>query len=197
MKKLVIATRNAGKVEEFRQLLAGMPLILASLTDYPDIPEVEETGAFFAENAVIKAEIVARYTGELTLADDSGLEVDALNGRPGIYSARFAGPCSTDEENNKKLLAELAGVSAGKRTARFKAAIAIAAPGLKTIVVEGVCHGFVALLPQGTGGFGYDPLFFVPEAGKTFAEMSADEKNRISHRAKATSAALAELRQLI
>lgn len=197
MRKLVIATRNAGKLEEFCSLLAGLPFDVLSLAQFPGVPEIEETGDTFAANARLKAETVSRLTGELALADDSGLEVDALSGRPGVFSARFAGPCATDEENNRKLLCELEGVPAAKRTARFRAAIAIAGPGITTRVVEGVCEGIVTDSPRGSGGFGYDPLFFVPESGKTFAEMPQAEKNRISHRARAMSAALEVLRELV
>lgn len=187
--RLVVATRNEGKLKEYRELLAGLPFEVVSLAEYPDIPAIEENGRTFAENAVIKAETVARYVDAVVLADDSGLEVDKLDGRPGVFSARFAGPLAGDEENNRKLLQEMAGVPAPERTARFRAAIAVAVPGLPTRVAEGFCEGVITFEPKGTGGFGYDPLFYVPKVGKTFAEMSPGEKNRISHRAMAMAKA--------
>ncbi len=185
MKKLVVATANQGKLREFRELLAGVQLKILSLADYPAMAPINESGSTFAENAIIKAEAVMNYTGELALADDSGLEVDALDGRPGIYSARFAGTAGDDEANNKKLLAELTSVADTKRTARFRSAIAVASPGLPVQVVEGVCEGIIIHEPRGMGGFGYDPLFFVPALGKTFAQMAPERKNAISHRANA------------
>jgi XTP/dITP diphosphohydrolase len=197
MKMLVAATRNKGKLREFRELLAGLPLEVVSLSIFPAIAEIEETGSSFAENAVIKAETVARHTGELALADDSGLEVDALSGNPGIYSARYAGQGAGDDANNRKLLAELAAVADTKRTARFRAAIAVAAPDLPTRVAEGVCEGIIIHEPRGSGGFGYDPLFFVPEHGKSFAEMTPDEKNAISHRARAMYGARQILEEIL
>lgn len=190
MRTLILASKNAGKLKEFQSLLAGLPFIVTSLADYPDIPEIRETGATFAENAAIKAEAVSQYTGELSLADDSGLEVDAIHGRPGVYSARFAGEPASDEANNQKLLDLLSAVPEGKRTARFRCVIAIAAPGTATQLAEGRCEGEITFAPCGTDGFGYDPLFFVPSLGKTFAEMSAEQKNKISHRAHALSVAV-------
>lgn len=190
MKTLILASKNAGKLREFQSLLEGLPFIVTSLADYPHIPEIEETGATFAENAAIKAEAVAKYTGELSLADDSGLEVDALDGRPGIYSARFAGEPGSDEANNCKLLDLLSAVPVEKRTARFHCVIAIAEPGAPTQLAEGRCEGLIMFAPSGTGGFGYDPLFYVPSLGKTFAEMTAEQKNKISHRAHALAAAV-------
>lgn len=195
--KLVIATKNAGKLKEFISLLAGLPFEVLSLADYPDIPDIEETGVTFADNAAIKAEAVAKATGELALADDSGLEVDALEGRPGVYSARYAGAGAGDSANNEKLLAELADVPDGQRTARFRAVIAISRPGRKTEFACGTCEGIVTRKPEGTGGFGYDPLFFVPEPGLTFAQMSPEVKNKLSHRAKATIRAVEILKSLL
>lgn len=196
MTRLVIASRNKGKVTEYRRLLADLPFEVLSLADFPALPEIEEHGRTFAENALLKAETVSRLTGELALADDSGLEADALDGRPGLYSARYSGPGATDEQNNLKLLAELSGLPDSQRTARFRAAIAIAGPGLTPRLAEGFCSGTIAHSPRGTSGFGYDPLFFVPEAGKTFAEMDGSEKNRYSHRARAFAAAREILRRL-
>ena len=194
--KLVIASRNNGKLKEFEQLLMHLPLQLVSLNDYPGFPEVEETGSTFAENAAIKAETVARLTGELVLADDSGLEVDALGGQPGVYSARFAGVGQDDVANNQKLLHELADVASDQRTARFRCVIAIARPGMKTQFAEGTIEGKITYEPQGTAGFGYDPLFFVTEANSTFAEMASTQKNKISHRALAMANAMEILEQI-
>ncbi|MBO8141774.1 MAG: RdgB/HAM1 family non-canonical purine NTP pyrophosphatase [Firmicutes bacterium] len=174
-------------------LLAGLPARVVDLSAFPGAPEVEETGSTFAENARLKAEAAARHTGLWAVADDSGLVVDALGGRPGVLSARFAGPGATDEANNRLLLELLASVPPERRTARFVCAIAIAAPGGRTWVDEGVCEGLVAMAPRGDGGFGYDPLFVVAGLGKTFAELSTGEKNRISHRAKALAKARARL----
>lgn len=194
--KLVIATQNPGKLRELQTLLSEMPFEIVSLAAYPQIGDIEETGETFAENAAIKAEAVAAATGELTLADDSGLEVDALDGRPGVYSARYAGAGRGDLANNEKLLAELAGVPRDKRTARFRAVIAIARPGMETMFAQGSVEGLIASGAQGTGGFGYDPLFYVPEIGKTFAEMTTEEKNKISHRARALAEAAQMLRSV-
>ncbi|EEG78180.1 XTP/dITP diphosphatase [Dethiobacter alkaliphilus] len=194
--KLIIASRNEGKLREFAQLLADSPLEPVSLSAYPNLPEIEETGSTFRENAALKAETVARLTGEWALADDSGLEVDALGGEPGVYSARYAGEGQGDEANNKKLLDKLADVPEEKRTARFRAVIAIARPGKDTQFAEGAVEGIIAFSPQGSGGFGYDPLFLVPHTGKTFAQMTGEEKNRISHRARAMEQAMKILKQI-
>lgn len=183
--KLVIATGNKGKLAEFYELLSGLPFDVLSLGDYPEIREIQETATSFRENAAIKAETVAKATGELALADDSGLEVDALGGRPGVYSARFAGVGAGDAANIEKLLSEIKDVPAERRTARFRAVIAIAGPGRITEFAEGTCEGQILFSPRGAGGFGYDPIFLVPETGKTFAEMEKEEKNKLSHRGKA------------
>lgn len=186
MKKLVIATKNAGKAREVAQILADLPYQIVSLTDYPDAPDVEETGSTFVDNAILKATAYARFTGELTLADDSGLEVDALDGAPGVFSSRFA---STDSERNSKLLDLMKNIPDEKRTARFRCAIAIAEPDGNVKTCEGAVEGVIAHEPKGTHGFGYDPVFYVPEMAKHFAELTADEKNAISHRGKALEAA--------
>lgn len=183
--RLVLATRNPGKIRELSALLAPLGYEVASLTDYPGAPEVAEDGATFAENAVKKAVAVARYTGHLALADDSGLEVDYLGGAPGVLSARFAGEHGNDRANNEKLLGLLAGVPPEKRTARFRCVMAIATPAGEVWTAEGSCEGLIAEAPRGEGGFGYDPLFYVPELGKTFAELEPEVKNRLSHRARA------------
>lgn len=194
--KLVLATKNPGKLAELQELLAGLPFEIVSLASYPEVADIEETGETFAENAVLKAETVMRQTGELVLADDSGLEVDALAGRPGVFSARFAGLGMGDQANKQKLLAEMAGVAKEYRTARFRAVIAIAIPGRETAFVEGSVAGLIIEAEQGEGGFGYDSLFYLPAAAKTFAQMSAQEKNQISHRAQALAKAVTILREI-
>ncbi|REJ36627.1 MAG: non-canonical purine NTP pyrophosphatase [Bacillota bacterium] len=196
MRKLVVATRNRKKWQELAALLADLPVEVLGLDAFPGAPEVEETGETFADNARLKAVAAARHTGHWAIADDSGLEVDALGGRPGVYSARFAGPGATDAANNELLLKLLDGVPPEKRRARFRCAIAIASPSGETWVDEGVCEGIITDAPRGDGGFGYDPLFLVPELGKTFAEMGETVKNRISHRARALSLARERLMRL-
>lgn len=195
MAALVIASRNEHKVEELRQLLADLTIDVLSLRDFPHAPEVEEDGDTFEANALKKARIIAQYTNQAVLADDSGLEVDALGGQPGVHSARFAGECASDKENNAKLLRQMEGVSPIDRTARFRCAIALVSPSGDERLVEGVCPGVIIDKPQGSGGFGYDPLFMVPHLGKTFAELSGDEKNSISHRGKALWKALPVIRE--
>ena len=184
-KKLILATGNEGKIQEFKQLLSALPLKLCSLKDYPGLPSVDETGRTFQENAILKAETISQHTGEMTLADDSGLEVDILDGKPGVYSARFAGEDSTDEKNNALLLELMKGVPLDRRDARFVCSIALAVPGEETQTVEGLCEGKIATSPRGSGGFGYDPLFISREEGKTFAQLDTESKNRISHRGRA------------
>ena len=191
--RVILATRNRGKVSELARMLEGTGIVVASLDDFPDLPEVEETGTTFAENALLKARSTADRIGLAALADDSGLEVDALGGRPGVYSARFAGPHASDEANNEKLVTLLADTPAAERTARFRSVVAVAAPGGDSFVADGACEGVILPAPRGTDGFGYDPLFLVPEFGRTFAELSVDEKNRISHRGQALRRALEQL----
>ncbi|MFC4184783.1 XTP/dITP diphosphatase [Saccharococcus thermophilus] len=185
MKQVIIATKNAGKTREFQALLGKRGVEVKSLLDFPDCPDVEETGSTFAENAILKAEAMARYFNTMVIADDSGLSIDALGGRPGVYSARYAGEEKNDQKNIAKVLSELEGVPFAKRTARFHCALAVAAPGRRTTVVEGTCEGYITEKPQGENGFGYDPIFYIPQKGKTMAQLSAEEKNQISHRAKA------------
>ena len=182
---VVIATRNAGKLREIKDILAPLNLKILSLKDFPGIPEIIEDGSTFAENAAKKAREVARQTGRLAIADDSGLAVDALRGRPGVFSSRYAGEKATDEENFQKLLAEMRAIPEGKRQAAFICTIAIAPPQGKVKLLEGKCGGEIALAPRGNHGFGYDPIFFLPELGKTMAELDPEVKNRISHRARA------------
>lgn len=182
MKKLIIATKNSGKAKEVALILEGMGYEIVSLADYPDAPKVEETGKTFIKNAIIKAKTYADFTGELTLADDSGLEVDALNGAPGVFSSRFA---PTDEERNSKLLELMKETPDANRTARFICAIAIAEPGGEIRTCEGKVEGTIAHEPKGDQGFGYDPVFYLPHLGKSMAELNADQKNSLSHRGKA------------
>ena len=197
MRELVLATRNPKKTEELKALLGDVPATVHSLTDFPEIPETAETGATFAENAKLKARATALATGRLALADDSGLEVDALGGRPGVYSNRFAGPEASDRDKYTRILELLKGVPDEERTARFKAAVAISTPEGETVVVEGTCEGRIAHEARGELGFGYDPIFLLPEMGKTMAELPPEEKNRISHRGKAMRAAKSVLRELL
>ncbi|NPA49609.1 MAG: XTP/dITP diphosphatase [Thermodesulfobacteria bacterium] len=184
-KVLVLATRNPGKVKELKALLADTGLEVKSLEDFPEAPEVEETGKTFFENAFQKAREIALATGHMAMADDSGLEVDALGGAPGVYSARFAGEGATDEENIRKLLQELEGVPEEKRTARFRCVIVVYHPSGHWFKAEGVWEGLITTEPRGEGGFGYDPIFLIPELGKTAAEIPLELKNKLSHRAKA------------
>ncbi len=181
----MLASRNIGKLKELQALLAGLPWQVTSILDYPEVPEVEEDGATFRENAIKKASVVAEKLKLWTLADDSGLEVDFLNGAPGVYSARFAGLHGDDRKNIEKLLSLLAGVSWAQRTARFRSVLAFASPEGQLWTTEGECVGFIALEPRGEGGFGYDPVFYLPERGLTMAELPEEEKNQISHRAVA------------
>lgn len=194
---LVLATRNKNKLRELTSILSDLPVRVESIASFPGAPDVEETGATMAENALLKARAAARHTGLWAMADDSGLEVDALDGRPGVYSARFAGPGATDADNNAKLLRLLEGVPDPRRTARFRCAIALVSPDGDEYVDEGVCEGVVAREPRGEGGFGYDPLFIVPEYGCTFAELPPEVKDRISHRARALAAAKRRLARLL
>ncbi|HBV98629.1 MAG: hypothetical protein JL50_17640 [Peptococcaceae bacterium BICA1-7] len=182
---IVVATGNRGKLTELQSLLGPLGVEIKSMKDFPDLPEVVEDGSTFAENAAKKAVEVSRATGEIALADDSGLEVDHLGGAPGVYSARFAGEHKDDRANNEKLLALLEGVPPEKRTARFKCVVALAVPGDRIYTAEGACEGVIGTAPRGEEGFGYDPLFIIPELGKTFAQLDLDTKNSISHRGKA------------
>ncbi|MFZ5632611.1 MAG: XTP/dITP diphosphatase [Bacillota bacterium] len=183
--RIVVATRNRGKLEELVSMLGPLGVEVKYLDDYPHVPEVIEDGETFAENAVKKARAVAQATGEVALADDSGLEVDYLGGAPGVYSARFAGEEKDDRANNEKLLRLLEGVPGEKRGAGFRCVVALALPEGQVFTAEGICRGIIGDRPEGEGGFGYDPLFIVPELGKTFAQLDMAAKNSISHRGKA------------
>lgn len=186
---LVLATHNAGKIAEFRGLLADFDVEIRGLKDYGPIPPVEEDGETFEENAVKKARFTARVLGLPALADDSGLMVSALGGMPGVLSARYAAEDATDEANNLKLLKAMEGIE--DRSAAFACILAVSVPSGATLLYEGRCDGVIARDLIGTHGFGYDPLFFYPPLEKTFAQMSSEEKNRISHRGRA----MAELRE--
>jgi XTP/dITP diphosphohydrolase len=187
-KKVVLATRNNGKVKEFADRFGAIGWDVVALPD--DAPNVVEDGTTFEQNAIKKAFSAARFCGLPALSDDSGLEVDALQGRPGVYSARYAGEHATDEENNQKLLQELTGVPSKQRTARFVCALAfidIDSEGncKEPIVVRGTCDGLILDSPRGSGGFGYDPLMYLPDFQKTVAELTPDEKHEVSHRGHA------------
>lgn len=190
-RRLVVATRNGGKLLEVTSFLSDLGLEFLSLRDFPDFPPVLEDGSTFWENAEKKARAAAQYTNLPALADDSGLEVDYLGGAPGVLSARFAGREGDDEANNAKLLRLLKGVPLKDRTARFRCVLAVVTPAGGVIAVEGTIEGYIATEPRGSGGFGYDPLFVIPEYNCTMAELDLTEKNRISHRGKA----LAKLRE--
>ena len=189
MRTLLLATSNQHKLEELRAILSDLPFKLLSLKDLQVDMEVEETGATFAENAELKARAYAQASGMLTLADDSGLEIDALGGAPGVRSARYLGRETTYEERFRKIVEQLNGLPMDQRTARFRCVIALADPSGSTRIVEGVIEGVIADVPRGKNGFGYDPIFFVPELGKTLAELAPEQKNRISHRGRAAQAA--------
>ncbi|MFZ3588367.1 XTP/dITP diphosphatase [Bacillus sp. DJP31] len=185
MKKIIIATKNSGKVKEFQAFFEKNGYEVLSLLDISGAPDIEETGSTFKENALLKAEGIANVLNEIVIADDSGLSVDALDGEPGIFSARYAGIHKNDLDNINKVLHELSGIQASKRTARFHCALALAVPSKSTIVVEGICEGHITKEPMGTNGFGYDPIFIPKELYQTMAQLSKEEKNKISHRAHA------------
>jgi len=192
-KHLLVATTNPKKLTELQALLAGLPLRLSCLKDLLSYAEVPETGKTFEENAILKASGYAKQTGFLTLAEDSGLCCDALEGAPGVYSARFAGEGKSDPENNQKVLRLLEGLPDNCRQAHFVSAIALATPEKVVGTVTGEVHGYIALEPRGTNGFGYDPVFFYTPFGKTFGEVFEEMKHRVSHRAKALEKAKALL----
>lgn len=198
---LLIATGNPGKVREYDELLAGIPVTCIRPADVGIDLKVRESGATYHENAVLKAETYARAGRShgiwLTLADDSGLEVDALNGRPGVHSARYGGPDLNDADRWRLLLQELEGVPWEQRTARFRCVIALATADGRVATVEGVCEGRIALHPAGTGGFGYDPVFYLPGQNCTMAQLPNGVKSSISHRAHAARAAIPIIAQLI
>lgn len=190
---MIVATRNRGKTREIREALKGLGVRIRSLSDFSNVPEIEENGKTFVDNALKKARYYTKYFGKVTLADDSGLEVDFLKGLPGIYSARYAGEKASSQENNEKLLREMEGVPISKRGAGFKCVIAVVSPDGREILAEGVCRGRIGFREKGRRGFGYDPLFVLPNYGKTMAQLSLKEKNKISHRGKA----LRKIRKMI
>ena len=189
MPTLILATRNQGKRREIQDML-GSDIQVLSLDAFPNAPEVIEDGDTFEANAIKKAREIAKYTGLSALADDSGLVVDALNGAPGIYSARYAGEDATDETNNAKLIENLRGIPESQRTAHFCCAMALATPDGRVQTTEAIWKGRILTTPRGENGFGYDPLFYIPTHNCTSAELSSDEKNRISHRGQALRAIL-------
>jgi XTP/dITP diphosphohydrolase len=197
MKEIVVATTNKGKIAEITLALAKLPVKILALSDFRDIPEAVENGDSFSANAKIKAEHYAFYTKKACLADDSGLEVDALGGAPGIYSARYAGEDADDAMNNQKLLVELAGIPTNKRSARFRCVLAFADTDGTIITVDGSKEGVIGQEKRGAEGFGYDPLFFMPEMGKTMAECSKVEKNKISHRGEALKGMASRLEEYL
>lgn len=192
---IVLATRNVGKAKEFQQLLKDFPVEIKNLTDFGPIPEVEEDGATFDDNAYKKAAFAARVLGLPAIADDSGLEVAALGGAPGVKSARYAGEDATDQENIEKLLGQMEGIR--DRSAAFACVISIAVPSGPALTYEGRCEGEITTKPQGAAGFGYDPVFYFPGYGKTFAELTSVEKNRVSHRGKALAQVAAEFEKIL
>jgi XTP/dITP diphosphohydrolase len=203
--KLLIATHNPGKVREYRELLAGLPIEATYLDAEGLTPvlsavegmEVEETGETFAENAIQKAIAYARATGLLTWADDSGLEVDALGGAPGVRSARYAGPGASDADRYRKLLDALAGVPWARRSARFRCAVALSTADGDVLTADGVCEGIIAFGPAGNNGFGYDPVFYLPERGVSLAQLPSELKHEISHRGRAARGAVRLLAEML
>jgi len=192
-RELVLATRNRHKGAELALLLADLPIRIRTMDEFPEVPDVVEDGDTCEANAIKKARAVSQATGLLTVADDTGLEVDALGGRPGVFAARYAGLQATYEDNWRKLLGEMTGVPRDRRTARFVTVAVVALPSQAVEVTTGRLDGLIAEKPAGARGFGYDPVFYVPELGKTLAELSSEEKNRISHRGRA----FAHVRELL
>ena len=197
MKAIVVATKNPGKLREIKDALQGMGVELVSLKDLSPVPPLEEDGKTLQENALKKARVVAERFGRLTIADDSGLEVDYLQGEPGVRSARFAGERASDAENNRKLQRLLEGVPSSQRGATFRCIIAVVSPQGKEAWVEGTCRGVIGDTERGGQGFGYDPLFFLPELGKALAELPLEAKNRVSHRGHALAALKEALKDFI
>jgi XTP/dITP diphosphohydrolase len=192
---LVLATRNKGKISEYETLVRGSGLILRGLDDFGPLPEVEEDGRTFEENALKKARFTARVLGFPAIADDSGLVVPALGGEPGVHSARYAGEGATDEANTRKLLAALDRIE--DRKAWFLCVIAIAVPRGPALIYEARCEGIITREPAGSDGFGYDPVFYYPPLGKTFAQLTVEEKNKVSHRGRATAELNSELDKVL
>jgi len=191
--EIIVATKNPGKLREIRSALKGLRFQIRGLMDFSGVPDMQEDGRSFAENGLKKARFYSQFFEKLTLADDSGLEVDALGGKPGIYSARYAGIKASDQENRKKLLKELEGIPISKRGAGFKCVIAMVSPERREVLTEGSCRGRIGFEEIGKRGFGYDPIFVLPRYGKTMAQLTLEEKNRVSHRGKA----LKKLRKIL
>jgi XTP/dITP diphosphohydrolase len=196
MTRILLATRNRHKIEEIRTMLSDLPLQVLTLNDFPDVPPLNEEGTTFQENSLQKAREVYERTKIPALADDSGLEVFYLNGRPGVFSARYAGEEATDEANNLKLLSQMMGVAPRRRRAQFRAVLTLL-DDKNVERTEGVCPGMLAEVPRGANGFGYDPIFLPDGFSRTYAELTATEKNTISHRAKALAAMKDVLRRRI
>lgn len=194
--EVVLATANAGKVREFIELMRDLPIQVYALDAFPQIGSLAEDGLTYTENAISKAATVARLTGRVAVADDSGIEVDALQGAPGPQSRRFLGEAATDAARNARLLKLLQAAPTERRTARYRAVVAVALPTGDVRTFEGTCEGRIATTPRGSGGFGYDPIFLVPVYGKTMAQLPLPVKNRISHRARAFAAARTFLKRL-
>jgi len=192
---IVLATKNKGKIKEFRAMLADYPVELRGLSDFGPIPEVEEDGATFDDNAYKKALFTAKVLGLPAISDDSGLVVEALDGAPGVYSARYAGENASDEENTKKLLQNMTGVE--NRKAAFECVISIAVPNGPALTYEGRCEGLITEEPDGSDGFGYDPVFYAPQLKKTFANCNMAEKNKISHRGQALKEVVGEFDKIL
>ncbi len=187
MKKIVLATRNKHKILEIKTILNDLSLKILTLNDFPDVPALREDGETFQDNSLQKAAAVYRHTGIAALADDSGLEVFYMNGKPGVFSARYAGDGASDEMNNEKLLGQMRGVAPRRRNAQFRAVLTLLDEKGKE-VTEGICPGTLAESPRGTNGFGYDPIFIPDGFSRTYAQLTAEEKNQISHRARALAA---------
>lgn len=185
MEEIIIATKNKGKAKEFTELFDPLGFQVKTLLDFPGAPDIEETGETFEENALLKAVGICELLQKIVIADDSGLVIDALNGRPGVYSARYAGADKDDEANIQKILLEMKDVPNERRTAHFHCTLAMIVPGKDPVIVEGICNGLILSEKRGNNGFGYDPIFYLPHLKKTMAEMTSEEKNRISHRGNA------------
>jgi XTP/dITP diphosphohydrolase len=196
LRRLVLATHNPHKVREILAILGSLPYEVLTAADFPDLPEPEETGSTLAENAIIKARALNAETGIWALADDSGLEIDRLGGAPGVISARFAGPDCTFADNNSKVLRLMEGIPVGQRTARFRCVAALAMEDGRLEVFDGVTEGVITFHTSGEAGFGYDPIFFSPALGGTFAQASDEAKNRVSHRGRAFQQVARRLRLL-
>lgn len=197
MHKIAAATKNKGKISEIKQILKDLPVEVVSMVEEGINVDIVEDGQTFEENALIKARAIRSHTIGIVLADDSGLVVDALDGAPGVHSSRFAGEPSDDKKNNAKLLAMMDGVKPCKRTARFVCVIAVIMSDGREFCVRGECEGQIGFEQKGNNGFGYDPLFYLPDRGNTMAELESDIKNKISHRAKALGKLKIELKKLL